>query len=50
MAKTASNSGSEILTRSYVNGLIFEDGKVSGVKYEFNGEQRVIKGKIVEEN
>ena len=30
LAKTASNAGAEILTRAYVNGLLFKDGKVSG--------------------
>lgn len=47
LAKTASNAGAEILTRAYVNGLSFNDGKVSGVKYEFNGEQKEVKAKIV---
>jgi digeranylgeranylglycerophospholipid reductase len=47
LAKTASDAGAEILTRVYVNGLLFEDGKVAGVKYEFNGEQKEVKAKIV---
>ncbi len=47
LAKTASNAGAEILTRAYVNGLLFDNGKVAGVKYEFNGEQKEIKSKIV---
>ena len=47
LAKTASNAGAEILTRAYVNGLLFENGKVSGVKYEFNGEQKEVRAKIV---
>ncbi len=47
LAKSASNAGAEILTRAYVNGLLFEDGKVSGVKYEFRGEQKELKAKIV---
>ena len=47
LAKTASNAGAEILTRAYVNGLLFEDGKVSGVKYEFRGEQKELKAKVV---
>ena len=47
LAKTASNAGAEILTRTYVNGLLFEDGQVAGVKYEFNGEQKEVKAKIV---
>ena len=47
LAKTASNAGAEILTRAYVNGLLFEDGKAAGVKYEFNGEQKEVRSKIV---
>ncbi len=47
LAKTASNAGAEILTRAYVNGLLFENGKVSGVKYEFRGEQKELKAKVV---
>lgn len=47
LAKSASKAGAEILTRAYVNGLLFEDGKVSGVRYEFNGEQKEVKAKIV---
>lgn len=48
LARTAAEAGAEILTRAYVNGLIFDrDGKVNGVKYECNGEQKEIKSKIV---
>ena len=47
LARTAAEAGTEILTRAYVNGLLFDDGKVAGVKYEYNGEQREIKSKIV---
>ncbi len=47
LARTAADAGAEILTRAYVNGLLFDDGKVSGVKYEFQGEQRELKSKIV---
>jgi digeranylgeranylglycerophospholipid reductase len=48
LARTAAEAGTEILTRAYVNGLLFDpDGKVSGVKYEFNGEQKELKAKIV---
>ncbi len=47
LARTAAEAGSEILTRAYVNGLLFADGKVSGVKYEYLGEQKEIKAKIV---
>ena len=47
LARTAADAGAEILTRAYVNGLLFTDGKVSGVKYEFQGEQKELKSKIV---
>lgn len=47
LARTAAEAGAEILTRAYVNGLLFDDGKVSGVKYELNGEQKEVKAKIV---
>ncbi len=47
LAKTAANAGAEILTRAYVNGLIIENDKVTGVKYEFQGKQKEIKSKIV---
>ena len=47
LARTAAEAGAEILTRAYVNGLLFDDRKVSGVKYELNGEQKEIKAKIV---
>ena len=47
LAKTAANAGALILTRSYVNGLLFDGNKVAGVKYEYRGEQKEIKGKII---
>lgn len=47
LAKTAATAGTEILTRAYVNGLLFEHNKVSGIKYEFNGEQKEVSAKIV---
>ncbi len=47
LAKLAAGEGAEILTRAYVNGLLFEDEKVSGVKYEYQGEQHEVKAKIV---
>ncbi len=47
LARTAAEAGAEILTRAYVNGLQFENGKVSGVKYKFNGEQKEVKAKVV---
>ncbi|MCL5030157.1 MAG: NAD(P)/FAD-dependent oxidoreductase [Bacteroidetes bacterium] len=47
LAKTAANAGAEILTRAYVNGLLIENDKVCGVKYEYRGEQKELKAKIV---
>ncbi len=47
LAKTAAKAGAEIKTRAYVNGLIMEDGKVCGVKYEFAGEQKELRAKVV---
>jgi digeranylgeranylglycerophospholipid reductase len=47
LAKTAAEAGAEILTRAYVNGLLFKNGSVSGVKYEFCGEQKEVYSKIV---
>jgi len=43
----ATEHGAQILTRAYVNGLLFDGDKVSGVKYEFGGEQREVRAKIV---
>ncbi len=47
LARTAADAGVEILTRAYVNGLIIEDGNVCGVKFEFHGEQKEVRAKIV---
>lgn len=47
LSKLAVKEGAEILTRAYVNGLIFENDKVSGVKYEYRGEQKELHAKIV---
>ncbi len=47
LARTAAEAGTDILTRAYVNGLLFEDGKVAGVKFEYQGEVKEIKTKVV---
>jgi digeranylgeranylglycerophospholipid reductase len=47
LARTAADAGTEILTRAYVNDLIFDNGKVSGVKYEYHGERKEVKAKVV---
>ncbi|MBN1299884.1 MAG: NAD(P)/FAD-dependent oxidoreductase [Melioribacteraceae bacterium] len=47
LANLAADRGTQILTRAYVNGLLFDGDKVSGVRYEYNGEQKEVKCKIV---
>lgn len=47
LARTAAEAGAEILTRAYVYDLLFDDDKVSGVKYEYQGEQFEVKAKVV---
>ena len=47
LAKYASELGAHYVTKAYVNGLLFEDGKVAGVKYQHNGEEKEIKAKLV---
>jgi digeranylgeranylglycerophospholipid reductase len=33
LSRTAVNAGAEVKTSAYVNGLLFDDGKVGGVKF-----------------
>ncbi|MBV6512629.1 MAG: putative thiazole biosynthetic enzyme [Ignavibacteriaceae bacterium] len=47
LAKSAAASGAEYITRAYVNGLIIEDDTVKGVKYQFRGEDKEVRAKIV---
>lgn len=47
LANIASKKGADVLTRAYVNGLLFNDKNVAGVKYEYRGEQKEIKSKLV---
>ena len=48
LAKLASNAGAQVVTRAYVNGLIMESSnKVCGVKFEYRGEQREARAKVV---
>ncbi len=47
LAKSASEAGAGFLTRAYVNGLLFDNGRVSGVKFEHQGEQKSLTAKIV---
>ncbi|MCB9206026.1 MAG: NAD(P)/FAD-dependent oxidoreductase [Ignavibacteriales bacterium] len=47
LANIAAKVGTDILTRAYVNGIISENGKTAGVKFEYRGEQKEVKSKIV---
>jgi len=47
LAKTASEKGAHFVMRAYVNGLLFDGDKVSGVKYLHNGIQKEINSKLV---
>lgn len=47
LAKSAASAGAVIQTRSYVNGLLFKENKVAGVKYVFEGEQKEVRSKVV---
>ena len=47
LARIASNAGAQILTRAYVNGLLFEDNKVSGVKFEHDGILKQVNAKVI---
>lgn len=47
VAKTASEAGAEILTRAYVTGLLFDEGRVNGVIYEHRGKTHEVRAKVV---
>jgi digeranylgeranylglycerophospholipid reductase len=47
LARTAADAGAEVITSAYVNELLFDDGKVAGVRYESNDGQKEIKAKVV---
>jgi digeranylgeranylglycerophospholipid reductase len=47
LANRASQVGAEIQTRAYVDGLIIENDTVTGVKYQYMGENRSLTAKIV---
>ena len=47
LANQASQAGTDILTRAYVNGLLFEENKPAGVKFEYQGIQKEVKSKLV---
>lgn len=47
LGKLATKAGAQILTKAYVYDLLREDGKITGVKFEHNGDQKEVKGKII---
>lgn len=47
LSRLAADEGAEIYTKAYVNGLLFTDDSVSGVKLNYLGENREIKAKLV---
>lgn len=47
LANIASKHGADILTRAYVFDLIKENGNVCGVMYEYRGEKKEIRSKLV---
>jgi len=47
LGKLAAKAGAEILTKAYVYDLLWEDGKIAGVKFEHNGEPKEVRAKIV---
>ena len=47
LANIAANKGTDVLTRAYVNGLIIENETVCGVQYEYRGQQKDVRCKVV---
>jgi digeranylgeranylglycerophospholipid reductase len=47
LAVAASNAGAEVLTRAYVNGLLFDGSSAAGIKFEHQGIQKQVKAKVV---
>lgn len=47
LAEKAAAAGAQIVTRAYVNGLLFEGDRITGVKYEYRGEQREVRARVV---
>lgn len=47
LAKMALQKGADILTKAYVNGLLFDNDSVNGVKFEYEGEIKEVKAKVV---
>lgn len=47
LAEMAAKAGAEVRTKAYVHGLLFDDGRVSGVKVAHLGREYKIPAKIV---
>ena len=47
LSRYASNIGAEIYTKAYVKNLIIENNFVTGVKFDYLGEEKIVKSKIV---
>jgi digeranylgeranylglycerophospholipid reductase len=47
LAERAVRAGAKMLTKAYVNGLVYNDGRIAGVKYERLGEQKEARAGIV---
>ncbi len=47
LALMASQAGAEVVTKAYVNGLLFEHGTVAGVKLNYMGEELQIRSSVV---
>lgn len=47
LANLAAKAGAKILTRAYVNGVIKNDNLITGIKYEFRGEEKEVDCKVV---
>jgi digeranylgeranylglycerophospholipid reductase len=47
LARLAGEAGAEIRTKCYVSGLLESDGAWTGVRYEYNGHEHSVQGRIV---
>ncbi|MDZ7373258.1 MAG: NAD(P)/FAD-dependent oxidoreductase [candidate division KSB1 bacterium] len=47
LAQMAAEAGAEVRTKAYVHGLLWEDGRVAGVRVSHLGEDREVRARIV---
>lgn len=47
LARLAGEAGAEVRTKCYVSGLLESDGAWTGVRYEYNGREQVVRGRII---